>query len=152
MQRISLALLITGMLLCFAQHASAQDYRFGAGLRLSNSSPTINSSVTGKYFVTNRSAVEGLVSFGSRFGMGALLEIYQPFAAEGFSWFYGGGVYVGFQDKQTYLGPQGILGLEYTFKNAPINLSLDWKPELDIIPDVNFVPDAFALSVRFVIK
>jgi hypothetical protein len=152
MKRITLIISTTLVLLVVTQLATAQDYRLAMGLRLSNSTPTLNSSFSGKYFITNRSAVEGLISFGSRFGLGALLEIHQPFAAQGFSWFYGGGAYVGFQDGDTYLGPTGILGLDYKFTNAPINLSLDWKPELDIIPDINFVPDAIALTVRFTLK
>lgn len=135
-----------------ADSAAAQDYRFGLGVRLSNSTPTLNNSITGKYFVTDRSAVEGIVSFGSRFGLGALVEIHKPFSIEGLSWMYGAGAYIGFQDDNTYLGPTGILGLDYKFVNVPINLTLDWKPELDITPEINFVPDAFALSVRFTIK
>lgn len=149
MPRIPLTLLAVIILLCTASHAEAQDYRFGIGLRLSNSTPTLNSSISGKYFVTERSAVEGLISFGSRFGAGALLEIYKPFSTPGLKWFYGAGAYVGFQDKETYLGPTGIIGLDYKFPKAPVNLSVDWKPELDIIPDINFVPDAFAVSIRF---
>lgn len=139
-------------LLCVAQQASAQDYRFAIGVRLSNATPTLNNSITGKYFITDRSAVEGLVSFGSRFGIGGLLEIYKPFNVQGLSWFYGGGAYVGFENSNTYLGPTGILGIDYKFPNVPLNLSVDWKPELDIIPDINFVPDAVAFSVRFTIK
>src|SRR5688572_7211654 len=92
--------------------SSAQQYRLGLGVRLSNSTPTLNNSITGKYFVTDRSAVEGIVSFGSRFGMGALVEIHKPFPTEGLRWFYGAGAYVGFQDKNTYLGPTGVLGLD----------------------------------------
>src|SRR6185503_15865875 len=67
-------------------------------------------------------------------------------------WFYGAGAYVGFENGDTYLGPTGIIGLDYKFTNAPINLSLDWKPELDFLPDINFVPDAFAFTIRFAIK
>ena len=149
-----LAITLTG----FAINTSAQNdvtgpaYRLGLGVRLSNSSPTLNNSITGKYFVTDRSAVEGIISFGSRFGLGALLEIHKPTNIEGLKWFYGAGGYVGFESGDTYLGPTGILGIDYKFTNVPINLSLDWKPELDIIPDINFVPDAFAVSVRFTIK
>lgn len=139
-------------LLIFSHTASAQDYRLGLGIRLSNSTPTLNSSITGKYFITDRSAVEGIVSFGSRFGMGALLELHRSLNTPGLRWFYGAGAYVGFQSNETFLGPTGILGLDYKFANVPINLSVDWKPELDIIPSVNFVPDAFALSVRFTLK
>lgn len=146
------ALLLLVAATFLARDASAQDYRFALGVRLSNSMPTLNNSVTGKYFVTDRSAVEGMVSFGSRFGLGALVQIHKPFPAEGLKWFYGAGAYIGFQDGTTYLGPTGILGLDYKFTNVPINLTLDWKPELDFIPDINFVPDAFALSVRFTLK
>jgi hypothetical protein len=153
MKRIALTLVITtGLVFVTMKHATAQNYRFAAGIRLSNSTPTLNSAITAKYFATPTTAIEGIVSFGSRFGLGALLEIHQPFSKPGFGWFYGAGGYVGFQDHDTYLGPTGIIGLDYTFANAPVNLSIDWKPELDIIPRVNFVPDAFAFSIRFALK
>lgn len=147
-----IAILFVAVAFFFSSAASAQDYHLGLGVRLSNSIPTLNNSVTGKYFVTDRSAVEGIVSFGSRFGLGALLEIHNPLNVPGLRWLYGAGAYLGFEDKNTFLGPTGIIGLDYKFENVPINLTLDWKPELDIIPDINFVPDAFALSVRFTLK
>jgi hypothetical protein len=156
-----IVIVILGILILESNKVSAQaqvavspppGYRLALGVRLSSSPPTLNNSITGKYFVTDRSAVEGIVSFGSRFGLGGLLEIHKPTNVDGLKWFYGGGAYVGFEDGDTYLGPTGILGLDYKFANVPINLSVDWKPELDIIPDINFVPDAFALSVRFVLK
>jgi hypothetical protein len=152
MKRTILAL--TVILLAAVSTTNAQDYRFGVGVRLSNQSPTLNNSITGKYFITDRNAVEGIISFGSRFGIGALLEIHRPFNTPGLSWFYGGGAYVGFESEpsETFLGPTGIIGLDYKFNNVPLNLTLDWKPELDIIPAVNFVPDAFALSVRFTFR
>ena len=151
MKRISVLCLIVFIFFAGSQ-VSAQDYRFAVGIRLSNATPTLNNSITGKYFITEKSAVEGVVSFGSRFGLGGLLEIYKPFRTPGLSWFYGGGAYVGFEDGNTYLGPTGIIGMDYKFANVPLNISIDWKPELDIIPDINFVPDAFAFSVRFTIK
>jgi len=139
-------------IILYALPTRAQDYRFGIGVRLSNSTPTLSNSITGKYFVTDRNAVEGIVSFGSRFGVGALIGIHKPFPVEGLSWMYGAGAYVGFEEHRTYAGPMGMLGLDYKFTNVPINLSLDWKPELDFSPEINFVPDAIALSVRFTLK
>jgi len=132
--------------------AGEPGYRFGLGVRLSNSTPTLNNSITGQYFVTNQNAVEGILSFGSRFGIGALLEIHKPTNIEGLRWFYGAGAYVGFENSKTYLGPTGIIGIDYKFTNVPINLSIDYKPELDFLPDINFIPDAFAFSVRFALK
>jgi hypothetical protein len=114
----------------------AQDYKVALGVRLSNSTPTLNNSVSIKYFMNQQNALEGLVSFGSRFGIGGLYEVHKPTTATGLNWFFGGGAYIGFQDSNTYFGPTGIIGLDY-------------KPELDIIPSINFVPDAFALSARF---
>jgi hypothetical protein len=55
-----------------------------------------------------------------------------------FAGYYGGGAYVGFEDGDTFLGPTGVIGLDYKFATAPINLSLDWKPELDITARYQF--------------
>ena len=129
--------------------ASAQDYKVALGVRLSSASPTLSNAITLKYNMTQQHSLEGIVSFGSRFGLGALYEINKMTTVQGLNWFYGGGAYVGFEDGDTYLGPTGIIGLDYKFPNIPLNLSLDWKPELDFIPSINFVPDAFGFSARF---
>jgi hypothetical protein len=129
---------------------SAQDYKVAIGVRFSSAAPTLSNSVSVKYFMDESNALEGLVSFGDRFGLGALYEKHQLIGGTpAFKWFYGGGGYIGFENGQTWLGPTGVVGLDYKFQNAPLNLSLDWKPELDIIPKINFVPDAFALTARF---
>ncbi len=148
MKRYSLTLVLILIVSSFSV-LKAQDYKVGLGVRLSNSTPTLNNSVTIKYFMTEQHALEGLISFGSRFGIGGLYEVHKPTTATGLTWFFGGGAYIGFEDSKTFLGPTGIIGLDYKFTNIPLNLSLDWKPELDIIPDINFVPDAFAISARF---
>jgi hypothetical protein len=148
MKRIVFILLLTTI--ACSGNLLAQEYKFAAGVRLSNASPTISNSVSAKYFIKQQEALEALVSFGNRFGIGLLYEKHRPFAGEsGFRWFYGFGGYAGFQGGDTYLGPSGVLGFDYKFKDVPLNLSLDWKPELDIIPKVNLVPDAFGLTARY---
>jgi hypothetical protein len=136
----------------YSQVSSAQNYKFGIGVRLSNASPTINNSITAKYFISPETALEGLISFGNRFGIGGLYEINKPLNFPGLQWSYGGGGYVGFQSRDTYLGPTGIIGLDYKFEKIPLNLSIDWKPELDILPKISFIPDAFGLSARFTLQ
>jgi hypothetical protein len=144
---LCLALLAASSLL---DRVSAQDYKVAIGVRFSTAAPTLSNSVSVKYFMDESNALEGLVSFGDRFGLGALYEKHQLIGGTpAFKWFYGGGGYIGFESGQTWLGPTGVVGLDYKFQNAPLNLSLDWKPELDIIPKINFVPDAFALTARF---
>jgi hypothetical protein len=152
MYKIIFALLFFATL-SFTKPASAQDYKVAIGIRFSSAAPTLSNSVSVKYFMNERDALEGLVSFGTRFGIGGLYERHQLIGGvPAFTWFYGGGGYVGFQNGSAYVGPTGVAGLDYKFQNVPLNLSLDWKPELDIIPAINFVPDAFGLTARFTFK
>ncbi|HMI59821.1 MAG TPA: hypothetical protein VK518_02905, partial [Puia sp.] len=73
---------------------SAQDYKLAMGLRLSTSDPTLSNSVSIKYFLDETNAVEGLIGWGTRFGLGGLYERHQLIGAtEGLKWFYGGGGY-----------------------------------------------------------
>ena len=149
---------LTLCLVCLAanglfNHLSAQDYKVAIGVRFSSAAPTLSNSISIKYFMNATDAVEGLVSFGDRFGIGGLYERHQLIGGTpAFTWFYGGGGYLGFDHNTTWVGPTGVVGLDYKFQNAPLNLSLDWKPELDIIPKINFVPDAFGLTARFTFK
>ena len=149
----ALLIIVTGLSQkILAQQSASQRYQFGIGIRLSNATPTLNNSITAKYFLDDKNAVEGLLSFGSRFGIGALYEIHSPLNFPGLQWFYGGGGYLGFESRNTYLGPQGVVGLDYKFEKIPLNLSIDWKPELDILPKIGFIPDAFGVTARFVIR
>ncbi len=136
----------------FCYSVFAQDYKLGLGIRLSNGEPTLSNAITAKYFFTSSNAMEGILSFGSRFGIGGLYQVHQPLNYPGLKWYYGVGGYVGFESGDTYIGPTGAIGLDYKFENIPLNLSIDWKPELVILPKVDFVPDAFGLSVRFTLK
>ena len=139
-------LVVTG---CY-NRLSAQDYKVAIGIRFSTSPPTLSNSISVKYFMDSTNALEGLISFGTRFGIGGLYERHQLIGGTpAFTWFWGVGGYVGHQDSLTYVGPTGAIGIDYKFPNAPINLSLDWKPELDILPSINFVPNAFGLTARF---
>jgi hypothetical protein len=151
--------------------SKAQPYNTGIGLRLAG----ISSGITVKHFVNSNSALEGIVSFGRHaFLITGLYERHQPFPnAEGLSWFFGGGGHVGFfsdnytyaywhykgkdkdkyyvfehRDATTFIGADFILGLEYKFKNAPVDLGLDVKPFVDFVPGVYGYWEG-ALSVRF---
>ncbi|HTQ65474.1 MAG TPA: hypothetical protein VMI12_11805 [Puia sp.] len=152
-QLIVILTILTALFNRLAAQDSTQDYKFAAGIRLSTPSPTISNSVSIKYFLNDRAAIEGLISFGNKFGIGGLFEMHQLIGGiQSLNWFYGGGAYIGFSDGKVFTGPTGIIGMDYKFDHAPINLSLDWKPELDISPEINFIPDALAFTVRFTLK
>ena len=159
------------VILCLStQMGNAQPYATGLGFRLGG----ISSGITVKHYVNSNSALEGILSFGRHaFLITGLYEKHQPFPnAEGLSWFYGGGAHVGFfssghpysyfyykthgdkvkvyeySDNKLSLGADFIIGLDYKFNNAPVNLSLDVKPFIDLIPGVYGYWEG-ALSVRF---
>lgn len=143
----------------FASSVSAQAYKTGIGVRLSSSQAMVNNSITLKHFLNERAAIEALFSFGDPLALGALYEIHKPFSTEGLQWFYGGGGYLGFvksfnpnkqrNETDVNVGAQGVLGLDYKFVNLPLNISLDWKPELNLVSDINFEPAAIGFSARF---
>jgi|SRR5687767_2370602 len=148
-------LFLSSIILISASQVKAQDYNTALGIRLSSNGPAINNSVSFKHFMNPKLAIEGLFTFDKKAAIGALLEIHNPMpSTEGLQWFYGAGAYIGFDSDKTntdraLMGAQGIIGLDYKFTNLPLNLSLDWKPELNIIDNINFEPAAVGFTVRF---
>jgi hypothetical protein len=155
---ILLALLFTVGISSF-NSLQAQDYKTALGVRLSSSSAMVNNSVSIKHFINEKTAIEGLLSFGDPLAIGALVEFHKPLSASGLTYFYGGGGYISFVKKVNVntlktstdpnLGAQGVIGLDYKFSNVPLNISLDWKPELNIVSDINFEPAAIGFTARF---
>jgi hypothetical protein len=103
-------------------------------------------AITIKHFTREDRALEGLGYFwhdGFRFT--GLYEIHGDInGAPGLKWYVGPGAHVGFWNddwKRRYpnrndgvaIGVDGVLGLDYKIKSAPINLSLDWQPSFNII-------------------
>src|SRR5688500_16483521 len=94
--------------IALTQNLSAQDfpedspspqssaYRTALGVRLSSSAAMQNNSISIKQFITDKTAIEGLFSFGDPLSLGALLEFHKPLAASGLTYFYGVGGYIGF--------------------------------------------------------
>jgi outer membrane protein W len=135
------------------------DYKTALGVRLSSSTAMQNNSISIKHFINDKTAIEGLFTFGDPLALGLLVEFHKPLAPAGLRYFYGAGGYIAFiktvntatQKTSTdpNIGAQGIIGLDYKFNNIPLNISLDWKPELNIVTDINFEPAAIGFSARF---
>jgi len=138
--------------ICFIALTNAQDYRNGIGLRAG-----FNQGLTFKHFMSGKSALELLLATRwSGFEITGLYEIHNSaFDIDRFNWYFGAGAHVGFYGSTygggagTFVGIDGILGLEYNFKEAPINISLDWKPAFDFGYN-NFFADGGALSLRYI--
>lgn len=128
----------------------AQEYKMGLGARFTTSRATVNNAISFKYFLSESHALEGLLSFDP-VTIGALYEVHRPLGAPGLHWFFGGGAYVSFNNDDV-VGAMGIIGLDYKFNKIPLNISLDWKPELSLANELGFEASTVGLGVRFVIK
>lgn len=152
-------LILTFILIIFVvSFANAQDYRTGIGLR-----GGFSNGLTVKHFLTGKTAVEGILSTRWRgFDVTGLYEIHnQAFNTERLNWYFGFGGHVGFWNgdyanwgepgiNYIIVGIDGILGIEYNFKEVPINIGLDWKPAFNLIGYTGFWGDGGALSIRYI--
>ena len=152
MKKLFLLLVVA---LSFSLSTKAQDeesqsssYKNAIGIRLGSTVPAIKNGITYKHFINNN-AIEGILSFGDGVGICGLYEIHKPLSVENLQWLIGFGGYVGFNSSTSNVGAAGIIGLDYKFSQIPLNLTLDWKPELNIISKVGFEASGVGFSARF---
>ncbi|RZM29507.1 MAG: hypothetical protein EOO88_04690 [Pedobacter sp.] len=146
--------MITG--LAIHSTANAQDYRNAIGGRFGTAN-----GVTFKTTLGGNKMLDLIANFRSNngysyFRVSGLYEVYNKIdGAPGLLWYYGGGASVGtrkwkYNDSTDgYLSVDGVLGLDYKFAEAPINLSLDWKPAIGLTPETYFDSAGLGLSLRF---
>ncbi len=113
--------------------------------------------VTLKHFVSPKVALEGIgyfYNYGTR--ITGLYEFHHEISnAGGLKFYYGPGVHVGFYNSKyqggTAFGVDGVLGLDYKIKQAPINLSLDWQPSFEFGDNFNngFSGGFGGLAIRY---
>ncbi|MDD2195551.1 MAG: hypothetical protein PHE03_06200 [Bacteroidales bacterium] len=159
MKRMTLFILLTGALLGGLTASAQQTYKTGLGLK-----GGYPSGVTVKHFLDNRSAVEGIASFGwGGFGITGLYQFHNPIPdLPGLSWYYGGGAHLAianddddddnpWRGEELTLGIDGVIGLEYVFAEAPISIGIDILPVLNIIqkPGVWFNS---GIAIRYTFK
>ncbi|MBL7750284.1 MAG: hypothetical protein JNN29_02815 [Chitinophagaceae bacterium] len=130
--------------------SSAQDYTTALGVKFWD-----GGGITLKHFFNEQNAGELIGYFwsqGARFT--GLYEIHGDISnAGGLRWYIGPGAHVGFYNSKygdgAYFGVDGVLGLDYKFNNAPINLSLDWQPSIEFGSGRGFYGGWGGLGVRY---
>ena len=146
------------ILLLFGLESKSQDYNTGIGLR-----GGWGTGLTVKHFLGDKAAVEGILDSRWRgFSLTGLYEIHNTaFDIDRLNWYYGFGGHIGFwngknvgwaddNNNYTVIGIDGILGIEYNFDFIPINLSIDWKPALNLAGSSGFWGDGGAISIRYI--
>src|SRR5690606_5888161 len=145
------------------QGAAAQEsstYTRGIGGRFG-----VANGITYKHFINDSHAIDGILNFqGNRsftiFKLLGLYEIHQPINfvdVEGLRWYYcfGGGLcsyrYIDTDGSGMAWSFDVAIGLDYKIPATPINLSLDWKPTMELTPESGVRFDGIGLSIRFVL-
>lgn len=149
---------------------SAQDYKGSIGLRI-NPDDGGGAGVTIKNFTTQSTALEFIINtdFDSWIAGTGLFEVHQSIPdIKYFNWYYGAGAGVSLHSyPESYdsnndgridgtrthngvgVGIDGILGIEYTIKQIPLALSLDWKPYLGLFENSGLHLFVFGFSARY---
>lgn len=150
---VSILLLSKNILL--AQNLGS-DYKTALGFKFYPGAVSI------KHFVKDNAALEGLAYFwnyGAR--VTGLYEFHGDFSgAKGLKWYAGGGAHVGFwndkwknafpaRESGVALGIDGVVGLDYKFTGAPINVSLDWQPSFNLVGYNYFEGGWGGLAIRY---
>lgn len=137
MKKSTILLFFITAFILFTKNTKAQDYRVAAGLKFS-----YEFGPSGKYFYDKDTAIEailGLRSHGAVFT--ALWEKHVPILeVDKLKLYYGFGAHLGGTgnntnpkfDKTILTGADGIVGVEYTIPDAPIAISLDLNPRLEL--------------------
>ena len=150
------SMLISAIYITAHAQTMGSEYKTAVGIKFY---PT---GVSLKSFTRPNIALEGLGYFwdyGFRFT--GLYEIHGDITgAEGLKWYAGPGAHIGFwnetwknkypdRDNGVAIGVDGVLGLDYKFKGAPINISLDWQPSFTFVGYNYFEGGWGGLGVRF---
>jgi hypothetical protein len=131
-----------------AQNLS-DSYDFAIGVKMYPGAITVKKSIDGSKYL------EGIAAFWNKgFRATGLYEVHTDlFNVEGLKWYYGAGAHVGFYNDKYYsgstlIGIDGVLGLDYKIKGAPLNLSADWQPSFEFGNGSGFEGWG-GLSIRF---
>ena len=141
-------LLLFALIIVIGSHANAGDYALGG--RISN-----QFGITFKYKYYGNTWLEGIADIGSHdLALTGLFEQYYetPFSRN-LNWFVGGGPYLGYwgngNSSSAWLGVKGVLGVCYNFTDIPVDLSLDWMPEFQLVSKFTPSFNVFGLSIRY---
>lgn len=141
--------------------AYAQDYNAAIGFRGGESQ-----GLTFKTFVGGESAFDFIL--GTHYHGINFTVLYEKhandiFGIDNLALFYGFGGHVGFYNSSYWpwattayssgpvVGIDGVVGVEYTFDEIPINIALDIVPAFNVVPYFGYWQRG-ALSIRYTFK
>ncbi|HOI86709.1 MAG TPA: hypothetical protein PLV51_02490 [Lentimicrobium sp.] len=157
-------LTVVALVLLTASVSNAQDYKSAIGGKLG-----YGLIASYKTFLSETNAVD--IFGGIRWGgivAGAYWEKHYPISGlDNLQWYWGfGGSFTtwdyGYVGYDTYyeVGVSGVLRLDYSFDDIPLNLSIDWAPTIVVVDSWDYPGASYnrfrggygAVSVRYILK
>jgi hypothetical protein len=149
---IIVAVIFFVVISCQAQSSStnSSSYKTALGVKVWD-----GGGISLKHFFSENNAGELIGYFwgqGVRFT--GLYEIHGDFSgAAGLKWYIGPGAHIGIYNSKNgdgaFAGIDGVLGLDYKFKGAPINMSIDWQPSFEFGDGRGFYGNWGGLGIRY---
>ena len=146
----ALAVLISTLSQAQSKSTNSSSYETALGVKVWD-----GGGISLKHFFSGNKAGEFIGYFWNRgFRLTGLYEIHGPVSgATGLKWYIGPGAHIGFYNTKngdgTYAGIDGVLGLDYKFKGAPINMSVDWQPSFEFGTNRGFYGNWGGFGVRY---
>jgi hypothetical protein len=172
MKQLLIMAAIAMLSLCFSTHSNAQEYQSAIGARLGSPVSLSYKTFLGgssnaiELFVNYRGRLGLFNNYGwNRYGAGGAYLVHFPIedVLDGLFWYAGGGASVyfwGYDDSIIFndadnlsFGIQGYIGFDYKVEDMPLNISIDWSPNILINGYVNgFGVRYGAVSVRYTLN
>ncbi|REG81069.1 outer membrane insertion C- signal [Algoriphagus antarcticus] len=140
---------IISLVLFFGLAAAHESNAQEVGIRFGNFYGN-NVAIDGVFGLGQFSRIHADLSFGGNgVGLDALWNpIYRPVSTSDFNYYLGFGPSFYFGDPFAF-GVAGEIGIEYAFEEVPIVIGLDWRPNLRIVENTDFLADQFGLNIRW---
>jgi len=142
-----------------SRSAHSTSYKTALGIKVWD-----GAGISLKHFFNDNNAGEIIGYFWNHgFRLTGLYEIHGPISgAPGLKWYIGPGMHIGayndhhhhnhddyYHDSHGSLGIDGVLGLDYKFNGAPINISLDWQPSFEFADGHGFNGSWGGFGIRY---
>ena len=155
MRRFLIFFALSSLLLTFAAAPEAQAQRHPGSLGIGVGSATLASGLSLKP-VAGPSALQ--ITLGCRgsscSGVAGAVDVLAPMpnlattAPFNLAWNVGIGGALGIGDGLD-AAAAFVLGLEFIFQPIPVDLVVEWRPSINVVPDVGFSPVSFGAHLRF---
>lgn len=142
-------LLIAGLLV--SAFSFSQSYNLAIGLK--GGYPSLG-GLNAKKMLTKSTAAEfSIGGYGGGLYLSGLFEIQKPLPEPtGLDWYLGAGPTVGFGTNAFYFSVNGVIGLDYTFQDFPLNIALDSGPVIQLIGSNSVFTWGGGFAIRYALK